>query len=240
MTYKKLHLITDEFYLIKSIKTFKHIINKFSEKEICYANFGHYPRPQEDQSLRIRIEFSNEGVETKALGIVKQLIGNGYVIDVTPDSWVELNPSPIVKNAITLSSDCAVTLAKLDEFKKINQSNPLPTSFSLCFFYKLFQEFGINLGFNTRNIESTMKSLNLLETVENGVNAIKSTCIPFKSSFSNWTFLERFIHMLDNNLLIFPWIEVPYFWKPFYNQNKINSESPLATIHRFRNELKNL
>ena len=137
MVFKKIHLITNEFRLIKSVDTFEHIKNNFSSKEINYVNFGHYPNPPEDQSLRIKMEFFNDKTEQKALKLVKKLIGNGYIIDVQPDEWVEKKPNNIVKEAITFSSECAVTISKLKEFKDISQSNPLPPQFCLCFFNEI-------------------------------------------------------------------------------------------------------
>ncbi|MBZ9572373.1 hypothetical protein KJA15_03520 [Patescibacteria group bacterium] len=238
MAYKKIHLITNEFFLKESVNRFVKIKSDFSNDEIKYPNFGHYPKPPEDQSLRVKIEFSNEEIEQKALKTVKQLVGDGYINDFTPNRWVERNPSENVKSAITLSSECAVKLSKLDEFEKICQSNLLPKPFSLCFFNELFDVIEISLGFEKKVINTIMKKHGLTSIINHSVDAVESTIKPFKSQFSNRRFFERFIHILDNDLLIFPEVEYPEFWKPFYEKNKLNSESFIDTLERFCSEFK--
>ena len=216
------------------------IRSSLSENKISYPNFGHYPQPQCDQSLRIRMGFPDESVEKKALDIIKTLSKNGYVKTYAPDQWEERKPTENVKSAFSLATKCAVLLNELEDYNFLRQSDPLKKHFSLCFLDKLFQQIGFSIGFDQEKIEGIMKGENLFDIVDHSVEAIFSTCKPFKSQFSDCEFLERFIHNLCNNLLIFPWVENPVFWDPFIRRFNLepSNENKKNAVILFCDEMK--
>lgn len=206
-------------------------------KQFYFPNFGHY---SDDQSIRIRVDFKCKDSEENALQIIKKLKNENEIIDFIPDNWQNKNQeSSVVKNACCLASKCTLLLIKLEDFKNIKESNRLNTAFTLIFFNKLFIELKIPIPFNQNNLNTILETQNLSNLVDNSINAVIKVCKPNKNLFYEPIFIERFIHMLCNNLLILPVTENSV-WRRFcriYGLN-LTKENKLEACRRFCDSLK--
>lgn len=240
MVYKKIHLIVNEFSISQTTKIFDLIFDSIDQKQFYFPNFGHY---SDDQSIRVRVDFKCKEAEEKTLQVIKKLKKKNEIIDYTPDVWENKNQgSSVVINACYLASKCCFLLSKLEDFIDIKESNLLHDAFTLIFFNKLFAELKIPIPFKQNNINTIIKTQDLSNLMNNSINAVLRVCKSNKNLFYEPRFIERFIHMLSNNLLISLATENSVFWRRFcrlYDLN-VTEENKLLAAEYFCKELKEM
>jgi hypothetical protein len=238
MTYKKIHLIVNNFVLGDTVRIFRSIRNSVVDtNSIRNPNFGHY---DEDSSVRVRIDFLDAQAEQEAMNEVNRLASAHTIIRADPNHWVERNQeSVIIKNACTLSSECACILSDLTYFSAISAQNPIPQTFFPCFVNSLFQEIDIDLRFRPSEAQNVIIRDHYEDMISASIEAVTNGVVFNRTDFFNPTFFKRFVHMLCNNL-----IDVnqggEMFWQIFRRRNRRVDETLDETRLRFCSELSSV
>lgn len=241
MTYKKIHLIVNNFVMGDTVRIFRSIRNSVVDSNnIRYTNFGHC---DEDSSIRIRIDFLNEQGEREALDEVNRLAQNHTIIRTASDQWEERNQEITeVKAACTLSSECVCLLSNLPFYSTTSAQHPIPQTFFPCLINRIFQGIGIDLHFRPNEAQDVIIRNHYEDMIAGSIAAITNGVVFNRTDFFNPTFFERFVHMLCNNLIDVNQGE-NMFWEIFRRRNR-RSDGTLdddfdETRQRFCSELRN-
>lgn len=223
MVYKKFHLYLEdgkEFDLEKSVSIFRQFLDSIDEEERQRPNFNHYTKKinnQIEKRITIRFDFEENETEKQAVEVAESLVGNGYINRYTKEEGQQLE---YIKIAHELASWCVVEFSSdtdfLDMHKKIFRGQIDPLKFFNSLLYLLFNALGFEPYFTWEQIAKFQNS--------DVFNRVISKCMLklqiHQKEFSNPDFLERFIHLLLNCLLL----QIPI------NSSLFGTPEPLETI----------
>ncbi len=216
MPYYMRKLIVDELILRETFRIINKYLSSFEENEVSIPNFSHYVLPDET-SIRLRILYSSDTVAQKAIGFLDQLVEDSDINEYQPAHWVSKETeSDITRRACDLAFQCAEAISECIEFTDISQSNPGNLNFPICFFNRLFDRFDIDLNFNLNDTQNCLND-EIQNMINHSIEVISDVELR-KEDFFNSHFLERFCHMICNNLLVNP-VGETNFWSLFLTRN---------------------
>lgn len=206
MTYKKITLFLKEFDLKLSSTIFNKFISEIDKKDVRYPNFNHYYDPNKGDvipKIRVRFEFLKEGVDRVGIKIAKKLKDESFIVDFS--EWEKIdNIEDWKKFAHELTSRFSIVLIDNNDYYNLIHNKPpyFILSFMVTFTYLFFKTFAdVEIQFDDQLLKPfSTGSLNstLNEYVDKCIELSKSNIEPFK----NPKFIERFIHLFFNCILV--------------------------------------
>ncbi len=236
MPYLMRKLILDELRLRETFRIIRKFLDFFDEGEANMPNFSHW-HDSNETSIRLRVDYRDDTVVGKAVGVLNQLVADHDIIRYEPIDWVPKDDETIVtRSACNLAFQCASVMSDLAEFEHIRQNNVVHQKFPYCFFSELFNQIGINLKFNLVDVQHNKIGNNIQNIVDNSLEAVSSDIVLDRNDFFDSHFFERFVHLLCDNLIVHPNGEKT-FWGLFYLKNGPNYFSFEECRRRFCEEL---